>query len=96
MSRWVTFYYDMIREHVSDLKIHKDRETALKYFNKHRKDYFEINTYFKADKLPASYGVLFRKYFGVSAKQFKKEFGISVDEALKIANGEKEVKNDTK
>lgn len=85
MSRWVTFYYDMFREHVSDLKIHEDREKALKYFNKHCKDYFEINTHFKADKLPASYGVLFRKYYGVSATQFKKEFGISADEALKIA-----------
>jgi len=87
MSRWVTFYYDMIREHVWDLKIHKDRETALKYFNKHCKDYFEINSPFKADKLPASYGVIFRKYYGVSATRFTKEFGISVDEALGIAVG---------
>ena len=83
MSRWVTFYYDMLHEHVSDLKIHDNREVALKYFNKHCKDYFEINTPFKADKLPASYGFLFRKYFGISAIQFKKKFGISVDEAYR-------------
>lgn len=87
MSRWVTFYYDMIRERVADLKIHEDRETALKYFNKHCKYYFEINTPFKADKLPASYGVLFRKYYGVSATQFKKVFGMSVDEAYKHMMG---------
>ena len=83
MSRWVTFYYDLLRDHVSDLKIHEDRETALKYFNRHCKSHFELNTRFKADKLPASYGYPFRKYFGISAIQFKKEFGISVDEAYR-------------
>ncbi len=87
MSRWVTFYYDMLREHVLDLKIHEDREKALEYFNKHCKSYFELNTRFKADKLPASYGYPLRKYWGISAQAFKKKFGISADEALKIANG---------
>lgn len=88
----MTFYYDMFREHVSDLKIHEDRETALKYFNKHCKGYFEINTSFKADKLPASYGFLFRKYYGISATQFKKKFGISIDEVYKytVLRGEAE------
>lgn len=88
MSRWVTFHYDMLREHVSDLTVHPDRETALKYFNQHCKSHFQLNTRFKADKLPASYGYPLRKYFGISAQAFKKEFEISVDEALKIARGE--------
>ena len=87
MSRWVTFYYDMLWEHMYDLKVHPDRETALKYFNKHCKRHFQLNTEFKADKLPASYGYIFRKYWGISASAFKKEFGISVDEALEIAGG---------
>ena len=87
MSRWVTFYYDLLREHVWDLKIHKDRETALKYFNAHYRSYFELNTRFKANKLPASYGYPFRKYWGISAQAFKKKFGISADEALKINGG---------
>jgi hypothetical protein len=47
-----------------------------------------LNTRFKADKLPASYGYPLRKYWGISAPAFKKEFGISVDEALKISKGE--------
>lgn len=88
MSRWVTFHYDMLREHVSDLTVHSDRETALKYFNKHCKDYFLINSQFKADKLPATYGYPLRKFLGISTTAFKKTFGISVDEALKIARGE--------
>lgn len=88
MSRWVTFHYDMIREHVSDLKVHPDKETALKYFNQHCKRHFQLNTGFKAYKLPASYGYSLRKFCGISAPAFKKEFGISVDEALKLAKGE--------
>lgn len=87
MSRWVTFYYNLLLDHVSDLRIHEDRETALKYFKKHCNDYFELNTHFKADKLPAVYGFAWRKYCGISAIQFKKEFGINVDEALKINDG---------
>ena len=88
MSRWVTFHYDMIREHVSDLKVHPDRETALKYFNQHCKSHFQLNIRFKADKLPASYGYPLRKYWGISAPAFKKSFGISVDEALELSKGE--------
>lgn len=87
MSRWITFYYDVLREHVFDLKAHPDRETALKYFNQHCKDYFQLNTKFKADKLPASYGYPLRKYWGISAPAFKKKFGISVDEAVKLTKG---------
>ena len=43
---------------------------------------------YKPDKLPASYGYPLRKYWGISAPAFKKKFGISVDEALKISKGE--------
>ena len=85
--RWVTFYYDMIRDHVSDLKVHEDRDKALKHFNTHCKSYFEIRTPFKANKLPATYGYPFRKYYGVSATTFKKMFDCSIDEALKEAEG---------
>lgn len=88
MSRWVTFHYDKIREHVSDLKVHPDKETALKYFNSNCNRYFELNTRFKADKLPASYGYPLRRYWGISAQAFKKNFKISVDEAVKLAKGE--------
>lgn len=88
MSRWVTFHYDIIREHVSDLKVHPDKETALKYFNSNCNRHFELNTKFKADKLPASYGYPLRRYWGISASAFKKMFEISVDEALKLAKGE--------
>lgn len=88
MAKWATFYYDVIRERVYDLKEHDNKDIALKYFNSHYKDYFQINTPFKAKTLPATYGFPFRKYVGISAQGFKKQFGISIDEALKIAKGE--------
>lgn len=87
--RWVTFYYNQLTDTVSALKVHENKETALKYFNSTMKDFFEINTNFKADKLPATYGYALRKYCGISVKSFKKEFDISVDEALEIAQGRK-------
>ena len=86
--RWVTFYYDVLRNNVSDLKVHSNKEDALKHFNLNCRNYFEINTGFKADKLPASYGYPMRKYWGISARAFKKKFGCSVDEALKLAESE--------
>lgn len=86
MSRWVTFHYDRIRNHVSSLVVHNSKEEALKYFNLHAKDFFQNNVRWKADKLPASYGFPMRKFYGISAAAFKKEFEISVDEALAIIN----------
>ena len=87
--RYVTFYYDLLRENVSDLKVHEDKEKALKHFNSECYKWFELGTKFKADKLPATYGYLMRKYYGVSARTFKKMFDISIDEAIKIAQGRK-------
>ena len=84
MSRWVTFYYDSIDDRVEDLKVHPDKESALKYFNQNHKKYFATNIRFKADKLPCSYGYTFRRYYGISAQSFKKQFGISIDEVSTI------------
>ena len=83
--RYVTFYYDLLRKNVSDLKIHEDKEKALVYFNSECHKWFELNTKFKADKLPSTYGYPLRKYYGVSARTFKKMFDISIDEAMEIA-----------
>lgn len=86
--RWATFYYDLLRDHVSDLKVHEDKETALKCFNVCCRNYFQLNIQWKADKLPATYGYAMRKYYGVPARAFKKMFGVSIDEALKEARNE--------
>lgn len=83
--RYVTFHYDLLRNHISDLKVHEDKEKALKHFNSECYKWFELGTKFKANKLPAAYGYPMRKYYGVSARAFKKRFGISVDEAMEIA-----------
>ena len=87
--RWVIFHYNALTNKVSALNVHENKETALKYFNSTMRDFFEINTNFKVKKLPATYGYALRKYCGISAKAFKKEFGISIDEALEIATGRK-------
>ena len=70
--KWVT-YYDSILGGVRDVTVHKDRETATRYFNSHYRDYFEINTPFKA-KLPCQYGFYHRAFYGVSKKTFEKMF----------------------
>lgn len=92
--RYVTFYYDLLRNHVLDLKVHEDKEKALKHFNSESHKWFEINTKFKATKLPATYGYPMMKYYGISARTFKKMFDVSVDEAVEIAKGRKWGKND--
>lgn len=86
--RWVTFYYSVLNDSVSDLKVHSNKEEALKYFNKHCKQYFPINSQFKVDKLPATYGYPLRKYCGISARAFKEQFDCTVDQALKWAEME--------
>lgn len=88
--RYTTFYYDLLQNRVSNLKIHESKEEALKYFNSQCRKWFELNTKFKADKFPASYGYPMRKYYGMSVRAFKKMFDISVDEAMEIAQGESE------
>jgi len=40
MSRWTTFYYDLIAERVFDLKVHDSKEIALKHFNSEHKKIF--------------------------------------------------------
>jgi len=87
--RYVTFHHNLLQNRVSDLKVHENKEKALKYFNSECCKYFEINTKFKANKLPATYGYPMRKYYGVSARTFKKMFDISVDEAMKILQDRK-------
>ena len=87
--RWVTFHYDILRKNVSALKVHDNKEDALKYFNSNCGNFFELNTGFKANKLPATYGYPLRKYYGISARAFKKMFDCSIDEAMEIAQGRK-------
>jgi len=79
--RYVTFYFDSLKQKAYDLEIHADKETALRFFNKNCKKYFSVNTGWKADKFPASYGYPMRRFIGMSASGFRKEFGISIDTA---------------
>ncbi len=77
--KYVTFYHDVWEDRVSDLKVHNNKDDALKYFNKH----CELNGQDKADKLLATYGNMVCKYRGMSVEAFEQEFDCSVDDALK-------------
>lgn len=87
--RYATFYYDLLLELVADLKVHDDKEKALKHFNSESHKWFELSTKFKATRVPATYGYPMRKYYVISARAFKKMFNISIDEAMEIAQGKK-------
>lgn len=71
--RWVTYYEDVtMGGKVVDAVIHKDKESATKYFKAHYRDYFQLNPkYFKV-KLPMGYGFGFRSFNGVSLLTFKR------------------------
>ena len=86
MSKWATFYYDVMSNTISNMQVHNSKDEALKYFNTHCKNYFQHNSSFKAETLPARYGFAFRAYYGISSIGFKKKFGISLNDYLKETN----------
>lgn len=72
--RWVTYYEDvMMGGKVTDVVIHKDKESATKYFKSHYRNYFQLNPKYLKVELPMSYGLGFRSFNGVSLLTFKRE-----------------------
>ena len=71
--RWVTCYWS-IRGGLQDVTVHKDRDTATRFFQANYQSYFEIIVPFKA-KLPCTYGFPHRKFMGMSMTKFKAKFG---------------------
>lgn len=83
--RWVTYYeHVMMGGKVADIVVHKDKESATKYFKSHYKNYFQLNPKYLKVELPISYGLGFRSFNGVSLLTFKcimmKRLGISEKE----------------
>lgn len=71
--RWVTYYENvMMGGKVADIVIHKDKESATKYFKAHYRDYFQLNPKTIKVKLPMRYGFPFRAFYGVSLLKFKR------------------------
>lgn len=71
--RWVTYYESvMMGSKVADIVIHKDKESATKYFKSHYRDYFQLNRKYIEVKLPMRYGFPFRAFHGVSLLIFKR------------------------
>jgi hypothetical protein len=69
--RYVTFYHDIFRG-TRDVVVHQDKPTALRYFRRHYRDYFQINGPFCPPTLPASYGYAHRRFYGMSIRAFNK------------------------
>lgn len=81
--RWVTYHWH-IANGISDLTIHKDKETATSFFKHEYRRYFELSGRTKVE-LPMSYGYGHRKFVGVSIASFKKKYGKSAEAAIKRA-----------
>lgn len=77
MAKWVTFYYDVIRNEISNLETHENKKEAEEYFNNNCYNYFSNNLKNKKYyKLPASYGYPMRKFVGMTKKSFEENFKI--------------------
>lgn len=78
MAKWVTYYWSILGG-VQDLEVHPDRESATKDFQRRHRNYFELNTPFKA-KLPCRYGFWHRGFFGETKRNYERQFG-KIEEA---------------
>ena len=74
MSKWITFYEDILRNKISNCAIHDNKEEATKHFKNHYKQFFQLSQNIEV-KLPMSYGYPHRKYRGMSVIKFKKVYG---------------------
>lgn len=71
--RYVTFYYSFLGG-VQYLEYHQDMPTALAYFRRHYRDFFEISSPFRPNRLPASYGFPHRRFMGMSIRAYNKHW----------------------
>ena len=71
--RWVTFYLDHIQDRIIDYQEHADKSAAERYFRASYRRYFSIAPK-TAVRLPMSYGFPFRKFYGISIRQFHKYY----------------------
>lgn len=71
--KWVTCHWSIMGG-VQDVVVHKDKDTATKYFKTHYRYYFSVAGTFKVD-LPCTYGYAHRKFIGMSKAKFEKMFG---------------------
>lgn len=75
MAKWVTFYYDVLNNQISDYKEHKNRQEAETYYLANYRRYFALNRQLSKNfKLPFTYGYATRKYCGMTKYKFDKLF----------------------
>lgn len=73
--RYVTFYWSILRG-VEDLEVHKDKDTATRFYRRNCRLYFQNNTIdTRSVQLPFRYGFAHRAFFGMSIRQYNKYYG---------------------
>ena len=78
--KWVTFYHDLMKNEVSDLKVHNDKESALRYFNETGSKYFKMFIPLAINVLPNWCGSKIHRYYIVTAKEYEEAFDCSLGE----------------
>ena len=73
MSKWVTFYHGLFCSD-KDFRVHKDKQTAEKFYRVHITDYMRIEPHQKI-RLPMCIGIWSGSFIGISAIRFKKDYG---------------------
>ena len=71
--KYVT-YYDSFLGGMQDVVFHNDKESAVKYYRKHARCYFEGLVLPKTTKVPTACGYPHRMFGVMSERRFKKEY----------------------
>ena len=73
MSKWVTFYRGLFCGN-KDFRVHKDKQTAEKFYRAHITDYMRIKPHQKI-RLPICVSIWSGSFVGMSIIKFKKLYG---------------------
>ncbi len=73
MSKWVTFYSGLFCGE-KDFVVHKDKQTAERFYKAHVTDYMRIRPQQKI-RLPICMSIWRGSFIGISAIRFKKDYG---------------------
>jgi hypothetical protein len=70
--RYVTYYYSMIYG-IADVVVHADKETAINFYRKNAKRYFDVRLPRKTT-VPTACGFAHRKFGLMSVRMFNSRF----------------------
>jgi len=71
--RYVTYYYSFLGG-LTDVDVHPDEESAIKFYRREAKHYFDGLQLPRKTTTPTACGFAHRRYGVMSIRQFRKEF----------------------